>query len=194
MKKSLLFRLLISVLFLVLFALKVFLRVVEIDFIDLSILVLAFLPWIIDHVASLEINGVGKVELINKKERDNLEQYAEDGKEKNNEKETPEYSFSNLRYVDTKLGLAGMRIEIEKTLKDIASHNQLNIQNPTIKKLTDVLFQHQLISSKERAVIFDLVGILNRAVHNDISEYQINDLDWAWDLGIQLLNSLKKRA
>ena len=104
-----------------------------------------------------------------------------------------QYTFYGLRYSDPKLALAGLRIEIESVLRKIAEANQLDTSRTGIGQMAKVLRQHQLINDNERAIIFDLVGILNKAVHNQLKEYESESFDWVFDLGLNLLKSLNAK-
>ena len=104
-----------------------------------------------------------------------------------------QYTFYGLRYSDPKLALAGLRIEIESVLRKIAEANQLDASRTGIGQMARVLSQHQLISDNERGIIFDLVGILNRAVHSQLKEYESESFDWVFDLGLNLLKSLNAK-
>ena len=91
------------------------------------------------------------------------------------------------------MALAGLRIEIESVLRKIAEANQLDTSRTGIGQMAKVLSQHQLINDNERAIIFDLVGILNKAVHNQLKEYESESFDWVFDLGLDLLKSLNAK-
>ena len=59
--------------------------------------------------------------------------------------------------------------------------------------MTRILSDHQLISVGERAIIFDLIGILNKAVHSQLNEYESDSFDWLFDTGLNLLKSLNSK-
>ena len=118
---------------------------------------------------------------------------SEAGILKSDATDNEKYTFYGLRYNDPKLALAGLRIEIESTLRRIAEANQLDTSRTGIGQMAKVLSQHQLINDNERAIIFDLIGILNKAVHSQLKEYESESFDWVFDLGLSLLKSLNAK-
>ena len=146
------------------------------------------------YIKSLEINGVGKIELVDAKQKKEIEQKAKDaGIVASKSKDTQQYAFYNLRDDDPKLSLAGLRIEIESVLRKIAEKNGLDVSRSGLGRITDILSQHQLISGNERAIIFDMTGSLNKAVHSQLDEFQSESIDWVFDLGLDILKSLNEK-
>ena len=69
----------------------------------------------------------------------------------------------------------------------------LDVSRSGLGRITDILSQHQLISGNERAIIFDITGILNKAVHSQLDEFQSESIDWVFDLGLDILKSLNEK-
>jgi hypothetical protein len=188
------FKVIVSVVFVAVFFARIIKPEWNIDSTSIILLVLACVPWFIQYVKSLEINGVGKIELIDDKQKKKIEQKAKDaGIVPIQSKDTPQYDFYNLRYVDPKLALAGLRLEIESVLRKIAEKNGLDVSHSGIGRMTDILSQHELISSNEQGIISDITGILNKAVHSQLDEFQSESVDWVFDLGLDILKSLNAR-
>ena len=165
-----------------------------IDNTSIILLVLAFIPWFIQYIKTLEISGLGKVELIDKDQKREIDKkVSEAGILKSDIADNEKYTFYELRYSDPKLALAGLRIEIESILRKIAVANHLDTSRKSIGQMTKTLIDHQLINGNERAVIFDLIGILNKAVHSELKEYESESFDWVFDLGLDLLKSLNSK-
>ncbi|RGB91441.1 hypothetical protein DWZ21_29445 [Hungatella hathewayi] len=188
------FKIIASLVFIAAFFTRIIKPEWNIDSTSIILLVLACVPWFMQYIKSLEINGVGKIELVDAKQKKEIEQKAKDaGIVASKSKDTQQYAFYNLRYDDPKLSLAGLRIEIESVLRKIAEKNGLDVSRSGLGRITDILSQHQLISGNERAIIFDITGILNKAVHSQLDEFQSESIDWVFDLGLDILKSLNEK-
>lgn len=193
------FKIIMSVAFITVFFVRIVRPELNIDSTSIILLILAFVPWFIQYIKTLEINGIGKVELIGKDEKEKIEKKAADAGMIKTDQDTKgidveKYSFYNLRYTDTKLALAGLRIEIENTLRKIAQNNGMDVSRIGLGKMTNILSGHQLISDNERAIIYDITDILNKAVHSQLKEYQMESIDWVFDLGMAILESLNEKT
>ena len=146
---------------------------------------------------SLEINGIGKVELITKDQKDIIEKNVEEIGIINNSNEEirKNYSFYKLRYEDPKLALAGLRIELESTLEKIMKKNQLMSTSrfSGIRKMAIILSENKIISNSEYALILDITGILNNAVHGKLDSYDSRNFDLVFNTGLKLLTSLNNK-
>lgn len=168
---------------------------IKVDNTTIILIVLALIPWIIQYIKSFEINGVGKVELINREEKEKIRKAADSaGLAENKGINYSQYTFYNLREQDPKLALAGLRIEIENKLRSIAEKEGIKNTNAGIRQLTNILNESHTIDNNEAAVIRDLIGILNKAVHSQMQEYDDNSFDWVFNLGLKLLNSLEFKS
>ena len=102
-----------------------------------------------------------------------------------------EYSFQLVAEEDPKLALAGLRIEIERRLNEIAESNGLKVEKVGVGQLLRLLGERELLSQEQRSVLADMVGLLNGAVHGgDIDERAAG---WALDIGPRLLNTLEMK-
>jgi|SRR5699024_4469095 len=190
------FKLITSILFIGLFVLRIFKPELNIDSMSVMLIILALVPWFIQYIKTLEINGLGKVELITEYQKQIIEKKADEAGLSTGEKKHEiknEYLFYNLRYEDPKLALAGLRIELENTLIELAQKNNLDVQRSGLNKITRVLLANNIITRDENALIYDIIDVLNRAVHSQLGEYNSKTFDWVFDIGLKLLNSLDKR-
>jgi hypothetical protein len=190
-------QILVTLIFSILAVEHAFYGYLRMDAITIILIVIAFIPWLREIIQSIELPGGVKVEL---REFQKVTKEAESaglietggllGKTVTNAK-TPKYSFQLVANEDPKLALAGLRIEIEKRLDDIAERHELNISRKGIKSLLMTLTENNLLTVKEKMVLDDLVGLLNNAVHaKDVD----NDAAlWALDIGPQILRSLDKK-
>ena len=163
---------------------------------SVMLIILALVPWFIQYIKTLEINGLGKVELITEYQKQIIQKKADEAGLSTGEKKHEiknEYLFYNLRYEDPKLALAGLRIELENTLIELAQKNNLDVQRSGLNKITRVLLANNIITRDENALIYDIIDVLNRAVHIQLGEYNSKTFDWVFDIGLKLLNSLDKK-
>lgn len=58
--------------------------------------------------------------------------------------------------------------------------------------MTKILSKNNIITSGERSLICDITGVLNRAVHSQLGDYNSETFDWVFDVGLKLLESLGK--
>ncbi len=102
-----------------------------------------------------------------------------------------DYSFQLVAEEGPKLALAGLRIEIERRLNEIAESNGLKVEKVGVGQLLRLLGERELLSQEQRSVLADMVGLLNGAVHGgDIDERAAG---WALDIGPSLLNTLEMK-
>lgn len=186
------FKVIITVICLFIFFVRIIYPDINIDSISVTLLILALVPWFIRYIKSLEINGLGSFELVSEEKKDEIEAFAHQiGLEE--EEEYNDYTFLKLRDTDSKLALASLRIEIEGVLNEIIDKYQLDRKRKGIRESVNILSQKNLLNSKEKAIILDIIHILNRAVHSDLKKHELDDIDWIMDLGVSLLNSLNNR-
>ncbi len=185
-----------SLVFVIAFLTHVFCESVTFDSLGVILLCLAFIPWIFDAIKSLEINGIGKINLVSDEEKDKIEEETEKLEFKdeqiNNARE--KYIWAIHIDDDPQFALAGMRMEIESTLNEIARKNSLARRDILgIYKLSSHLIKNEKISMLEYNLIRDMNGILNAAVHGELNKNENTSYRWAFDQGLKLLASLKNK-
>lgn len=165
---------------------------VKIDSITLGLIIIAILPWLAPIFKSVELPGGMKFELQDfqkieeKAEKAGL--LAHESEVKNNE-----YSFQTIAKEDPLLALAGLRIELEKRLRNYAEMNQLDVNRKGFGQIIKVLSEHELINFDERGILNDLAGTLNHVVHSDIDSLDYRTVQWALDVGPRIIKTLEKR-
>lgn len=184
------FKIIFSLTFFVMVVIYTFFKNIKIDTTTIILVLMIFLPWIIKHLKSLELNGIGKIELISEEERHKLNE--EVNKIENNDKIT-EIEIKYLSFDDMKLSLAAIRIDIEEKLKKIAEKNQLNVYGYGISKLSDLLYDNKCIDNSEYAIIKDIIGILNKAVHSRLEEYDLRSYNSIIKVASKLISSLNEK-
>lgn len=176
----------------ILFALAhVFLPSLTIDGITLALFVIAILPWLAPLFKSLEFPGGWKVEFHELEKAKNKADKAGLLKKSNRKKKATIYSFESLLDKDPNLALAGLRIEIEKRLVQIAKSNKLNITRAGVGQLISLLNQHRILTPEESSALADMSNLLNSAVHG--AEVDKRAADWAVEFGPKLLSGLDEK-
>lgn len=163
-----------------------------IDAITLALMVIAILPWLAPLVKSLKIPGGWKVEF---QELQKAASRAESAGLLAAEPSPSEkaFSFQSIAKRDANLALAGLRIEIEKRLSQLAEAHGLRGDRPLgIGQLLRILTQSEVLTTEERSVLADMVNMLNAAVHG--ASVDSRSADWAIDIGPRLLTSLDERV
>jgi len=165
---------------------------VTFDSATVALLGIAALPWLAPLVKSVEVPGVGKVELRElEKATADAENAAlfETGAQV---RATKQYSFELVADEDPNLALAGLRIEIERLLTELAEAQGLGRRPRGIGPLLRELDQVGALSAAERGALMDMVQLLNAAVHG--ADVDRNAADWAINVGPRLLGSLEQRV
>lgn len=165
--------------------------ILTIDGITVTLLFIALVPWLAPLFKSLELPGGWKVEFQDferaKKEADRAGLLAR----VNVVHPQKKYSFQNVAGEDPKLALAGLRIEIEGRLVEIAESNGLETRKLGVGGLLRVLGEKKLLSQEQLSVLADMVGLLNSAVHG--GDIDMRAADWALDVGPRLLETLMSK-
>lgn len=163
----------------------------RIDGVLLTLLLVAVLPWVIPLLKSLELPGGWKLEFQDfqrvKNEADKVGLLVTE----DIEDEAPKYSFEIIANQDPNLALAGLRIEIEKRLNEIAVSHDIDIRKASVGRLLQVLKQEQILTQQESAVLADMIGLLNSAVHG--AQVDKSSADWAIEVGVKLLKGLDEK-
>lgn len=183
------FKIIFSITFTILVIIYTFIPSIKIDSTTIILVLMIFVPWIIKYLKSLELNGVGKVELITKEEKSLIDTKMEEIKFVN----TNDIKNKYLNMEDPKLSLASLRIDIEKRLNKIAEKNNINKHHMGITKLANVLYEKTLIDNNEFMILKDITGILNKAVHSKLENYDIQSYNYIIEIGGKLIGSLNNK-
>ncbi len=184
------FKLIFSLTFFVMAIIYTFFKNIKIDATTIVLVLMIFLPWIVKYLKSLELNGIGKIELISEEERQRLNEKVNKIENNNNSIEIEE---KYLNFDDMKLSLAALRIDIEEKLQKIAQKNQLNANRYGIMKLSSLLYDHGCINNSEYTIIKDIIGILNKAVHSRLEDYDLKSYNSIIKIASKLISSLDEK-
>jgi len=162
-----------------------------IDSVTLILLVIAIIPWLAPLFKSVEFPGGVKIEFQDlEKAKDKVEKAGLLATEVETA-ETPKYSFQLVAEQDPNLALAGLRIEIEKRLVQLAESRGLRGRRAGVRELLEVLSQNEVLSIQERGVLADLIVLLNSAVHG--AEVDQRAAKWAIDVGPRILKAVDEK-
>ncbi len=92
---------------------------------------------------------------------------------------------------DPSLSLAGLRIAIERRLRDLANIAGVPKGAP-LSRIAINLEQAQVLTHEQANALRDLLPLLNKALHSE--EYSKDAADWAISFGPRLLAGLDERA
>lgn len=163
---------------------------IRIDAITVTLLGIAVVPWLGRLFRAIELPGGLKVEY---RELLEAERKAEDAGLLSSaaEKRTQSrhiYAFESVAGEDANLALAGLRIELESRLRELAKARSIPIETKSIRQLIYELTARGVLSSKEASAIHDLLPILNRAAHG--ASVDERGKAWVLEIGTRLLDTL----
>jgi len=163
----------------------------SVDAVTLVLFCIALIPWLAPIFKSLELPGGWKFEFRDfERARTKADKAGLLGESKRIQP-IKEYSFQLVAEEDPKLALAGLRIEIEKRLAEIAESKGMRVEKAGVGRLLRILGEKELLSQEQRAVLADMVSLLNTAVHGgDIDD---RAAEWALDVGPRLLDTLEAK-
>jgi hypothetical protein len=135
----------------------------KIDAITLGFLAVAILPWLQPLFKTLELPGGIKIEFQALKEAE--EKIKSSGLLNNapspvttlKPMQKHVYSFQSVSGNDANLALAGLRIEIESRLRDIANQNAISVERSSIQQLLGQLEASGVLLESEVSAIRDLL-------------------------------------
>jgi len=167
-----------------------------IDLITVALLVIAIIPWLGSLFRAIELPGGVKVEYQelekvtdSAKKAGLIKTKTTKGSKKTSKTKKPVYQEIELE--DPNLALAGLRIEIEKRLIEIAKSYNINSYKTGVGALSRSLMEQNILTGPEYSVLSDMVVMLNSAVHGAKVDGQA--VKWALDTGNQVLHSLDEK-
>lgn len=174
----------------------------NINAVSISILILAFLPWIIKYIKSVEMFGV-KAEIISEKKMQEVDKMIkpiniQEGESINNYYKKDSSNIhcdiyeSVLNAQDSISKLVLGRYELEKIIRKLAEKYNLTTSIP-ISKMCMELHEKNYISDNEYAIIREILPILNKAIHCQIENVDEEQIDWIRNKVIIILEHLDYR-
>lgn len=164
----------------------------SIDGVTLVLLALAILPWLAPLFKRVELPGGLTVEF---RELEEAEKRAEAAGLLASAAEVPgdaAYSFQLVADEDPNLALAGLRLEIQRRLTEIGERRGFDMEGLSVRRALRLLAKHGALTDDDRAVLVDLIALLNQAVHG--AEVHPNAAEWALEVGPRILEGLDHRV
>jgi len=133
-----------------------------IDAISLSLLVVAVLPWLAPLVKAAELPGGFKIEFQDVKEA--AERVAAGAPEVIAATGPHEPLYMAISEQDPGLALVGLRIEIEKRLRQLAERSGI-VKSRPLAQLTKELEELSVLSAESASGLRELIALGNQAAH-----------------------------
>lgn len=164
----------------------------RIDAVTLVLLIVAMVPWLAPLFKSVELPGGRKVEFQDlERVRAEAEEAGLVTEPSEQDRGTGYYSFQLVADEDANLALAGLRIELEKRLRELAAAHGLEVRRGGVGTLLRQLDREDALNPRERGALADMVQLLNNAVHG--AEGDERSAQWAIEYGPRLLSALEER-
>lgn len=161
-----------------------------IDSVTLVLVALAIVPWLAPLFKSLELPGGWKIQFHDLQK---VEAKADNAGllSRQEAPQSTEYAFQSVAGRDPNLALAGLRIELEKRLVQIAQKHNIGTRMQGMGRLLQELSKRGALSEDESSVLSEMLGLLNEAVHGATVDPRATE--WAMDVGPLLLQSLEEK-
>jgi hypothetical protein len=170
-------------------AIHVWFPTIAIDAVTVTLVLAAMVPWLAPLFKKLKLPGGWEIEfqeLQQAKERvekAGLLTAAPPGLA-----EPVRHSFQIVAEEDPNLALAGLRIEIERRIVQIAAANGVDTTRRSARALLHALTERRIITHEQQSALSDMLGVLNQAVHG--ATVPRDAADWAMQIGPNLLRTL----
>jgi len=186
-------QLLISSIAILLAIVHIVLPNLTVDLITVALLIIAIIPWLGSLFRVVELPGGIKVEY------QELEKVTESAKRAGLLKTKSTKSlpmarkpvYQDIALEDPNLALAGLRIEIEKRLIEIANSHNIKTHKTSVGTLSRILKDQKILTDQEYSALSDMIVMLNSAVHGAVVERDA--VKWALDTGNQILHALDEK-
>ena len=142
---------------------------VTIDPVAITLLAMACIPWAGRLFTKLEIPGLLKIEAeALEKAGDRIVESGLvpiAGAPDDRQEHRHVYAFEAVAGGDPNIVLAGLRIELEQRLREIAKSRGIGEEGRALRRVIDDLARRSIIRSDEASAIADLLHLLSRSVH-----------------------------
>jgi hypothetical protein len=79
----------------------------------------------------------------------------------------PPYVWITDPKSDPNLALAGLRIEIEKKVREIIKKNGIASEKQSLRGMVRLLYENQIVPHNEYEILYSIIDIGNKAVHGE---------------------------
>lgn len=165
-----------------LIALRVWFPEIKIDTITIGLLIVAVLPWLSSLLESAKFPGGWEVKF---RDLDSAGRRITGGGFTRAASQPP--SYLEISDQDPNLALVGLRIEIERRLRELARHHSLPANRPMTQLLRD-LREREVLNDPSLSGLQELVHAGNQAAHG--ARVEPRAAEWAFTYGPQVLGAL----
>jgi hypothetical protein len=163
----------------------------RIDIITIGLFLIGIIPWLSSLIDSFELPGGWKLKFAQLEEtRKRAEKVGLISGDTTKNDSKP-YTFQMIGNNDPNLALAGLRIEIERRLIQLAENNNIGTNMQGAGRLLQMLSGRDLVGNEEKSVLIDMITLLNSAVHG--ARIDARSYSWAMQYGPEILNSLDEK-
>lgn len=163
---------------------------ISVDWVALTLFAIAVAPWLVPIIKSVELPGGLKVELEDLEKLENRARNAGLISEKDTQEAETAPSYMDVADSDPNLALAGLRIEIERQLNRIAEPFRRRRRIYGVRRMMELLRTEEVLTKQQIAILSDLIGLLNSAVHG--ADVDPASAAWALAVGPKLVRSLQE--
>ena len=157
------------------------------DITDLILIAVIVLPWISSLVRSAEFPGGFKIEFQDVQQAGAK---VTGGAGQPTKLTDDRLSFIEVAETDPNLALVGLRIELERRLRDLANKNSINKDQP-LMRIFRQLQQQKVLSNPVLSGLHELVIFGNQAAHG--ARVDPEAASWAMNMGPQILAVLDEQ-
>lgn len=176
----------ISLIFFILFIIYFIQNNFKLDLTSISIIVIAFLPWVFNLIKSAKLPGGFEIVFNDIREAQKLvENIPKDIKIRKSK-----YSFLNILGIDPNIAMAALRVEIETRLREIGKNYNFSEYEPLMSLFRN-LRKKEIITEQEFYGMEELIQVGNKAAHGA----KINEkvIKWATDYAPIVLGVLDNK-
>lgn len=183
-------KIIISSIALIAVAVHMFFPTLTIDTVTIGLLLVGILPWLSSLFDTVEFPGGWKFHFNLQKTTKNAENAGLFSSTLTKRDERL-YSFQLIGENDPNLALAGLRIELEKTLVGIAEKQKIYVKKSSVEVVLELLKGQDILTDDEVKTLKSLIVLLNQAVHG--KKIDSRGYEWAMSYGPRLLKTLNAK-
>jgi hypothetical protein len=138
---------------------------VSIDNVTIALVVILIFPWLFPHVRTMKFPGGTEITFRDAQRMEDLAKQSKISIGLPTEVERIPTRWDLLRY-DPTLALASLRIDIEKSLKEVAGRRGIDARG-SLRSVLDLLHSREVIGNREFEILREISSVGNRAVHGE---------------------------
>lgn len=140
---------------------------IVIDNVTLGLIIIIIFIWMAPLISSIKLPGGTELAFKEKvKKLEKISEGSEDLKAVFTVKQPP-YVWITDPKSDPNLALAGLRIEIEKKVREIIKKNGIASEKQSLRGMVRLLYENQIVPHNEYEILYSIIDIGNKAVHGE---------------------------